>query len=139
MHKKGCVFCRISLGETYTAMIREGKNIISLLDRFPRVRGHVLVIPREHYENITEMPESVLCEIIKEIKLLEKALKKAGFGEGFEIRQNYWPWIPETQYKKNHVHFHLIPRFKDKSNELDGFPTPEELEEVARKIKRNMK
>ena len=50
-----CIFCKIAKKEIPSKIITETKNSIAFLDTFPLSRGHTLVIPKKHYERITDM------------------------------------------------------------------------------------
>ena len=106
MMKKDCVFCSIKKEEK----ILETRYCYVYPDRYPLSKGHLLVIPKKHYESIVEIPDDVLYDVIKTIKLMEKKLIKKLKVKGMDIRENYRPFIPESTMRKNHIHFHVIPR-----------------------------
>ena len=60
------------------------------------------------------MPDEVLFDVIKTVKLMEKRLIQRLKVEGMDFRENYRPFVPESNLRKAHIHFHIIPRtFKD--------------------------
>ncbi|MEK6872651.1 MAG: HIT domain-containing protein [Nanoarchaeota archaeon] len=103
---ENCVFCNYSLDK----LIRETENTITILSNPYLLKGHSLVIPKEHYGNILEVSDRDLFELIKEVKGVEKLLLEKLGVSGVDIRQNYHPFLKESKYKVNHLHFHVIPR-----------------------------
>ena len=107
---KECVFCNIN-GER---ILRETKNIFTILSDPYLLKGHCLVIPKKHYENISQVPDWLLLELMKEVKGIEQALLDKFGASGCDIRQHYRPFQKESNLKVNHLHFHVIPRgFED--------------------------
>ena len=138
---KDCVFCKILSGEIRQDILYEDDKTIAILDIYPASPrgGHTLVMPKKHYELISEMSDDDAKTLILTTKKLSKALLK--FGEGMNILQNNnkvaGQYVP-------HVHFHLIPRFandniiiseKWSKNEYKG----NEMKEVASRIKSLLK
>jgi histidine triad (HIT) family protein len=108
---KDCIFCKIIKKEVGKAedIIYEDKRTIAFLDITPAQKkgGHTLVIPKKHYELVTDMSDEDAKAVMLTIKRLSKALLK--FGEGMNIIQNNKKIA--GQYVL-HAHFHLIPRFE---------------------------
>lgn len=108
-----CVFCDIVTNRR-ERIIRKSKNTCTILSNPYLLKGHCLVIPKKHYENILEIPEEILCELIKEVKIIEKILLEKFKASGCDVRQHYRPFQKESNLKINHLHFHVIPReFED--------------------------
>ena len=108
--KKECVFCNVKKDEK----ILETKHCYVVPDKYPLSKGHILIVPKEHYESIMETPDEVLCDIIKTVKLMKKRLTERLKVKGMDFRENYRPFVPESELRKAHIHFHIIPRtFKD--------------------------
>ena len=59
-----CIFCKILKGEIPSAKVYENDKVLAFLDISPVHKGHTLVIPKEHYENILDIPEDLLKEVI---------------------------------------------------------------------------
>jgi histidine triad (HIT) family protein len=105
-----CIFCKIVSGKIPTKIIQESKYSVAFLDAFPLVKGHTLVISKNHHEKIQEMSEqentdlfSLVYQIISRVDALTGATLVA-IHNGKEAGQE----IP-------HVHVHLVPRSKDDS------------------------
>lgn len=135
-----CVFCDLS-GER---IIRQTENTLTILSDPYLLEGHLLIIPKKHYEKLSEVPEEVLFELIREAsKVGELVLQKLSV-EGVDVRQNYRPFIKNSKIKVDHLHFHIIPRtFEDELYkksmifEKDVFKdlTDKKKEEMIRKLK----
>lgn len=74
-----------------------------------KVPGHLLVIPKRHIEKPWDLTHDELTSIFDLIFFIEKKLM-AKLGDGFDIRQNYRPFMDQSRLKVNHVHFHVLPR-----------------------------
>ena len=139
--KNDCIFCKIINGEIKQDKLYEDDRTLAILDINPASPrgGHTLVMPKKHYELISEISDEDAKAVMLTIRKLSKTLMK--FEEGLNIIQNNkkvaGQFIP-------HVHFHLIPRFEN-----DGITISEkwkvkkykdnEMEEVASKIRKLLK
>ncbi len=109
-----CVFCEIAEGKRDRGRVfRKTRFSVSILDAHPLARGHSLVIPLKHYENLMEMPASERAALINDVAATQKLLFHAFGLQGMDLRQHYRPFLPESFLKVNHVHFHLLPRSLD--------------------------
>ena len=134
-----CIFCKIIKKEIPASIVYEDEKTLAFLDIAPAQPkgGHTLVLPKNHYELVNEMEDEDAKAVMLTIKRISKALLK--FGEGMNIFQNNkevaGQLIP-------HVHFHLVPRFKNDNFVL--FKENEKWEnarikEMANKIKELLK
>ena len=102
-----CLFCKIVKKEIPSKIVYEEDKIIAFLDIFPIAEGHTIVIPKNHYSNIEDIPEAELCELVKGVKKIATIIhKKLNIG-GYNILQNNFK--PAGQ-EINHIHIHIIPR-----------------------------
>ena len=135
-----CIFCRIIKNEIPCHKIYEDDNVMAILDIKPATKhgGHILVLPREHFNLITDVPDYLLMKIILVIKKLSKVLLK--FSEGLNILQNNKEAAGQSL---PHAHFHLIPRFKGDNVRVEKWDMneykPGEAEKVTSKIKSLLK
>ena len=83
-----CVFCDIVSKKLKSYIVYENDKIIAFLDNDPINEGHILLIPKNHYLDIDEIPDDVLNEIILVSKKLVNALKKVYKLDGYSIMQN---------------------------------------------------
>ncbi len=104
--EKNCPFCeRI---ERKSRIIDETQYTLTILSNPSLVRGHCLVILKRHIEKLSNLSEKERRDLFSQvIKTEELLLKKY---TGCDVRQNYRPFIPLSNLKVNHLHFHLIPR-----------------------------
>jgi histidine triad (HIT) family protein len=75
-----CIFCKISRKEISARIIKENEHAIAFLDVNPISDGHTIVIPKEHYKNLSETPKEVLSDVVGLVKdvaniINESALK----------------------------------------------------------------
>lgn len=110
---KECVFCKIANGEFPATKLLENKNTISFLDINPVNHGHILVMPKKHYETVMDVPGKELGKVMEMVPPLAKAVAEVTNADGLNIFQTNKPCAGQTV---PHVHFHIIPRHKD-----DGF------------------
>ena len=129
-----CIFCKIVKGEIPSTKILETEKSYCFLDINPINPGHLLVIPKEHYVTIFEMPDDILADLIVNVRKLSEAVYKAVSAEGINVVQNNYRAAGQLI---DHAHFHIIPRFSN-----DGFLTswpgkpanPADLNKVKEKI-----
>ena len=119
MRKDDCIFCKIANGEIPGACLYEDDNFKVVLDVGPASKGHCLVLPKEHYENIYEMPEELLGKAIGVAKKIGTKLVKVIGADGLNILQNNGLAAGQTVF---HFHIHLIPRFDGENEMISWIP-----------------
>ncbi len=102
-----CIFCKIVAGEIPSAKVYEDDNCLAFLDIGPLADGHVLIVPKEHYEQITDMPPEQVAALTQPIPQIAQAVIKATGAAGFNILQNNGQ---VSGQEVMHVHVHIIPR-----------------------------
>ena len=102
-----CIFCKIVNKEIPTNLIYEDDNFIGILDANPKAEGHTLVIPKKHFRNLLDTPNSLAGEYFEAIKKVSLNLINEGKAEGFNIIFNTEPVAGQAVF---HVHVHIIPR-----------------------------
>lgn len=105
-----CIFCKIVEQEIPSARIYEDRRFLAFLDINPINKGHLLVIPKEHYDNLLMAPVDIVKDIMPVIKRLADALMNGLGAGGFNLTLNNGQAAGQLV---NHLHFHIIPRFKD--------------------------
>ena len=129
-----CIFCKLAAGEIPSATIYEDQEFRVLLDLNPATRGHALILPKEHFMNIFEMPEEWAAKAFALAKRMSGKMKEVLGCDGFNIVQNNGAAAGQTVF---HFHMHLIPRYRDDGQKIGwipGEPSAEELEEIKNKI-----
>jgi len=105
-----CIFCKIISGEIPSYKVYEDEKVLAFLDIRPINPGHTLIIPKNHYANLSEIPEDELTDLILKVKKLAALLvKKLNFSD-YTISENNGPLSGQSVA---HFHFHIIPRFEN--------------------------
>lgn len=102
-----CVFCKIVAGLIPSQAVLQTEAALAFLDVGPLSDGHLLVIPRDHYGRLEEMPAAVVSEIGGLLPRLGQALVQVTGALGYNVLQNNGRVAGQVV---PHVHFHLIPR-----------------------------
>ncbi|MBW1839216.1 MAG: HIT family protein [Deltaproteobacteria bacterium] len=105
-----CIFCKIVKGEIPCKKVYENDKTLAFLDINPRNKGHVLVIPKNHYLGITDMSDNDAAETIKTIKLVAAAQRDSIKTQGMSLLQSNGRVAGQMV---PHIHFHLIPRTEE--------------------------
>ena len=107
MPDPNCIFCKIVAGQIPCHKVFEDDDTLSFLDIGPLAEGHLLVIPKEHYGRLDEMPAELAGRVLAHLPRLSRAVSQATGAAGFNILQNN---DKVAQQEVPHVHFHIIPR-----------------------------
>ena len=130
-----CLFCGIGKGTVDTIKVYENAFIVAFLDITPAVPGQIMIIPKEHWQFIFQVPDMVLWEMTKAMKIIMPILVNITKAQGVSI---YIAQGPGAGQRIGHVAINLIPRMEgDKAAFMwDRKEAPrDELEKVAREIK----
>jgi len=127
-----CIFCKIAKKEEKAYIVYESDRVLAFLDINPLSKGHTLVIPKEHYENLLEVPSDVsrdLHDAIKAVCEKLKIFKPAGFNIITNIGKQAGQVIM-------HAHIHIIPRYEDEDSKpiTFGKPIKVDLEEIYKAL-----
>ncbi|MCH9658438.1 HIT family protein [archaeon] len=132
-----CIFCKIVSGEIKSRFLKETKYSISFLDAFPLAAGHVLVIPKNHYQKIQDMSIEENNDIFSLVHQMVSNMDAITESTLIAIHNG-----KDAGQEIPHVHVHLVPRSKDDSagaihTMFDSTATPSELEmdELYEKLK----
>lgn len=107
MTQADCVFCRIVAGAIPSARVFEDEACLAFLDIGPLSEGHLLLVPKRHYERITDMPAEDVASLMHPVPMLARAVVKATGAGGFNVLQNNGR---VSGQEVPHVHIHIIPR-----------------------------
>jgi histidine triad (HIT) family protein len=134
MTEENCLFCRIVSGGLASVVVFEDKNTLAFLDHRPLFPGHTLLVPREHYETLTDLPVKQVGPLFENAQLLARAVESAMEAEGTFVAMNN-----RVSQSVPHLHIHVVPRRR--KDGLKGFfwprtkyKTQEEMEMVQEKI-----
>ena len=134
MVKDDCIFCKIAAGEIPSKTIYEDEKYRVILDLGPATRGHALILPKNHYANLFELPVEYAKEVICLAKKMATIMKDKLGCDGFNLVQNNGEAAGQTVF---HFHMHLIPRYENDGQEIGwkpGSPSQDELEEIKKQI-----
>ncbi|WP_443770713.1 HIT family protein [Anaerostipes sp.] len=109
MKKEDCIFCKIISGDIPSNTIYENSEFKVIMDIAPASKGHVLIIPKEHYANIYDIDVETAGRLFQLATVVARALKKALNCDGMNILQNNGLIAGQTVF---HFHMHLIPRYE---------------------------
>jgi histidine triad (HIT) family protein len=139
MAAEDCLFCRIVSGEIPAVIVYEDKNTVAFLDHRPLFPGHLLLVPREHFETLGDLPATQIEPLFKNAQLLSRAVESALEAEGSFVAMNN-----RVSQSVPHLHVHIVPRRR--KDGLKGFFWPrtkyksdEEMEIIREKISSKIK
>ncbi len=115
MKKDDCIFCKLANGVIPTNSIYEDDDFKVILDADPATKGHALILPKEHFDNIYEVSDEVASKIMPLAKKLACHMTEKLGCAGFNILQNNGEAAGQTVF---HLHVHLLPRYEDGRNIL---------------------
>ena len=134
-----CIFCKIINGEIPAVKVLDEELVVAFMDINPSSKGHMLVVPKNHAENIFEIPESDLVALIKAVKRCAKAVKEALNAEGITILQLNGKASDQIV---PHLHIHVIPRWQNDDLPISSWEMKkgdmEEINDIAQKVKENI-
>jgi histidine triad (HIT) family protein len=132
------LFCAIAARDKPAHIVLDTPTVLAFLDHRPVFKGHVLVIPREHYVTLPELPVPVLTEVFVAVQQCATAMVDALGAQG--------SWVAENNVVSQavpHVHVHVVPRTK--GDGLRGFFWPRhkyesdsEMAEYAARLRANL-
>ncbi len=100
-----CIFCKIANKEINSALIYEDESVVAFRDLNPQAPQHILIVPKKHVANITELDDKELAAHIF-VDVVPKIAKEVGVADsGFRIVVNTGEEGGQTV---NHLHVHLI-------------------------------
>ncbi len=120
-----CVFCKIVAGEIPAYRLYEDDDVLAFLDITQGTKGHTLLIPKKHVNNVYEMDEALARTLFAKVPMLARALKKAFNPIGLNVVNNN----DQPLQSVYHIHLHLIPRYENDGMKLTTLNRMSELKE----------
>ncbi len=112
-----CLFCKIAVGEVTPPVVFEDELSLAFLDHRPVFPGHCLLIPKQHFETLTDLPENLIGPFFKNVQLLSRAIESAMEAHGTFVAMNN-----RVSQSVPHLHTHIVPRRR--KDGLKGFFWP---------------
>ena len=134
MRDDNCIFCKIANGEIPSATLYEDEDFRVILDLGPATKGHALILPKNHFANLFEIPEDMDAKAFILAKKIAKKIKDVFGCDGVNIVQNNGVAAGQTVF---HFHIHLIPRNNEDHVGVTWTPgklTEEDKNEILEKI-----
>jgi len=129
----GCIFCHKE--NIVTDFIYEDEMVMAFMDMDPINEGHVLLVPKDHYLDMDELPDEVLFRLMQVSKKIVAALKEIYQPDGYSIMQNGGRFNDV-----GHFHLHIFPRYSgDGFGWTYGDGRKNVNSEIAEKIREKMK
>ena len=127
-----CIFCEIVKGNIPSAKVYEDEDFLAFLDISQTTKGHTLVVPKKHYDNILEMPEEEYAGLMKTAQKLAVQLKDRLHATGLNLLVNTGESAGQSV---RHAHVHLIPRYDENDTiEVVFHENKLDLSEVLKEI-----
>lgn len=101
-----CVFCKIARGELKSDKVMESDNFFAIHDIKPKALGHTLVIPKQHYVTLLDLPNKFGSEMLEFTKKVAGSLLDEKYGDGFNLIMNNLPVAGQIVM---HAHLHVVP------------------------------
>ena len=123
-----CIFCAIVAGDIPATAVYEDEDVLAFMDIAPANPGHTLIIPKQHYRNIYDMPAEVGGKIMQAAVSLAKAIRTVLNPDGLNLFQSNEAAGFQTVF---HFHLHLIPRWEGDPIRLPWRPSEGDMEEIG--------
>ena len=117
MASSACVFCKIVEGTLESPIVFEDESTLAFLDHRPLFQGHTLVIPKKHFETLTDLPSTTISTFFRSVQMLSRAVELAMDAEGTFVAMNN-----RVSQSVPHLHVHVVPRRR--KDGLKGFFWP---------------
>ena len=105
--KRACIFCKIARGEMKTEKVAESDSFLAIKDIHPATEGHTLVIPKQHWVTLLDVPDTYGKELVWFTKKVADSLLEGKGVEGFNLVMSNGE---AAQQDVAHAHVHVIPR-----------------------------
>ena len=128
MRDPDCIFCKVVAGEIPGEIVDSDERTITVMDINPATRGHVVVIPREHSENLITVSEQDLNATMASARRIAARIQEALSPDGFNVLNNVGRAAWQSIF---HFHVHVIPRYHDDPLQLPWLPEPADPAELA--------
>lgn len=127
-----CIFCEIINGNISSSKVYEDDDVLAILDLSQTTKGHTLVMPKKHYQNILEIPQDELANLIIKVQEIAKKVTTNLGAKGFNILVNTNEVAGQSVM---HLHVHIIPRYDENDTiEIKTYENKFDLSKVLEDI-----
>ena len=123
-----CLFCKIVAGEIPGTKVAEDERTVAFMDINPATRGHLLVVPRDHSADVTEIPPEDLDAVARMGQRMARQVKDKLGADGVNLLNSCGSPAWQTVF---HFHLHVIPRYEGDPLRLPWVPGPGDSDEIA--------
>lgn len=126
--EEDCIFCAIAARSGPAEVIEADEHAVAFLDIAPATRGHTLVIPRRHADNLLEIDPEDLQHVARMAQTVARRMPEALGCDGVNLLNSCGPAAWQTVF---HFHVHVIPRYADDPLKLPWIPKEPQFEGLA--------
>lgn len=126
-----CIFCKIVKGDIPSYKIYEDEKVYAFLDINPLSKGHILVLPKEHYENIYDVPKDLYSYMFTVVKKIVENVNGKYKPKGMFVNQNNGTIAGQSIF---HVHVHIKPIYDESQRHTEEGKRVKLSEEEMKKI-----
>jgi histidine triad (HIT) family protein len=113
----GCIFCAIASGTVPAQLVLADDETVAFLDARPLIKGHVLVIPRQHHQTLADLPPGLVGPLFARVRRISAVMPGALGAQGSFVGLNN-----TVSQSVPHLHVHVVPRTR--GDGLRGFFWP---------------
>lgn len=128
-----CIFCKIISGEIPSRKIYEDDDVLAILDISQATKGHTLVLPKRHFENIFDIDQKTFLKVMYQVRKIAKNYKRIDKNIlGVNILNNSGERAGQSVI---HFHVHILPRYQDDDLKIESQSHEYDLEQIEQKFK----
>lgn len=134
MKNDNCIFCKLANGDIPTRTVYEDNDFRVILDTAPATKGHALILPKSHADNLYELEDAIASKTLVLAKKLATMMTEKLKCDGFNLMQNNGECAGQTV---SHFHMHLIPRYSNDNQKIllnPTKPTDEALDAILEQL-----
>lgn len=138
MKNDSCIFCKIAGGDIPANTLYEDGDFRVIFDASPATLGHALILPKDHVENVFDIPEELQAKAYVLAKKVAAVLAEVFGADGVNILQNNNEAAGQSVF---HFHIHVIPRYRGDQAMVSwkpGEPDSEALTAALEKIREKL-
>ena len=128
MRDPDCLFCRIIAGELPATFVAQDEHTVAFMDINPATRGHALVVPRTHAQDLLSIDSADLREVIVVAQRLAGLARERLGAAGVNLINSCGAAAWQTVF---HFHMHVIPRYEGDPLKLPWHPAPGDPATIA--------